>query len=188
MDEYSSSHRLYPLWAVLSLTIPIGLGAWGVSAARGMNTLAGTPLFALFAYGLAVGYLNRVWVRVTADGISTGFGPLPCGVHPIWVARDDIAKVYLRLIPVAADSEQTPHWAAGVERIDGQWFDLTDPLAAAEAVRESAQEIALTLQWTEPIQLLRAAPPNDYPKRSIPLRMWGALVAAAIVWAALYSR
>jgi hypothetical protein len=177
MDEYSSSYRLYPLWAVLLLTIPVGLGAWGLSSARYADTLAGTPLFALFVYGLAVGYINRAWVTVTAEGVATGFGPLPCGVQPVWVAREEVEKIYVRLVE---SSETTPHWTAGVERTDGQRLDLTDPLAPGESVRESAQEIALALQWQEPIEIVRGKPGS---RLGVPLLLWGSLVAAAAVWA-----
>jgi hypothetical protein len=180
MDEHSSSYRLYPLWAVLLLTIPVGLGAWGVSAARYADTLAATPLFALFVYGLAVGYVNRAWVRVTAEGVGTGFGPLPCGVQPVWVDREQIAKIYVRLVE---SSETTPRWAAGVERTDGQWVDLTDPLAPGESVRESAQEIALALQWEEPIAIVRGQPATAGSR--LPWLLWGSLLIAATLWAAL---
>ena len=181
MDEYSSSYRLYPLWAVLVLTIPIGLGASGVSTARYADTLAATPLFALFVYGLAVGYINRAWVRVTPEGAGTGFGPLPCGVQPVWVDREEIAKIYVRLI----ESSEAPRWAAGIERTDGHWVDLTDPLAPAETVRESAQEIALALQWEEPIEIVREKPASAGSKLTLPLFLWGSLLIAATLWAAL---
>lgn len=185
MEEYTDSYRLYPLWAMLLLTIPVGLGAWGVSAARYSDTLAGTPLFVLFAYGLAVGYMNRAWVRVTAEGVETGFGPLPCGVQPAWVPRQEVAEVYVRFVSVSARSGQSPYWAAGVQRTDGQFVDLTDQWAPLEEIQQSAQEIAATLQWTAPIQLLRGSPPYGDPRRTAPLLLWSGLVAAAIVWAAL---
>ena len=179
MDEYSSSYRLYPLWAVLVLTIPVGLGAWGVTAASYADTLAGTPLFALFVYGLAVGYVNRGWVTVRAEGVTAGFGPLPCGVQPVWVAREEIANIYVRWVEAA----KTPHWAAGIEHSDGQRIDLTDPLASAEAVRETAQEIALALGWTEPIQITKGAAKT----LAMPWLLWGGLLIAATAWAVLKS-
>ncbi|MEO6760020.1 MAG: hypothetical protein ABIO24_11250 [Saprospiraceae bacterium] len=179
MEEYSSSYRLYPLWAVLLLTIPVGLGVWALAAARYSDTLAGTPLFALCAYGLAVAYINRAWVRVTGEGVGTGFGPLPCGVQPVWVPREEIEKIYVRLVEA---SETTPRWAAGVERTDGHCVDLTDPLAPGETVREAAQEIALVLQWQEPIEIVRGKPGA---RLAVPLLLWGALLIAATLWAAL---
>jgi hypothetical protein len=178
MDEYTSSYRLFPLWAVLSLTIPVGLGAWGVSSARYADTLAGTPLFALFGYGLAVGYLNRFSVRVTNEGVWTSFGPLPCGVQPEWVPRDEIVRVYIRYVG--------KHWAAGVESTGGHCLDLTDPLATGDGIRQSAEAIAMMLAWTEPVEILRDPVAADR-KYMGPLLLWGGLVVAAFAWGLLNS-
>lgn len=183
MDEYSDSYRLFPLWAVLSLTIPVGLGAWGISAARYTDTLAGTPLFALFAYGLAIGYVNRAWVRVGANGVTAGFGPLPCGLQPDWVPRDEVAKVYLRYVQTA----RARYWAAGVERTDGRWLDLTDPLATSDVVKKRAEAIAIALQWTEPIAILRGQPPAYDRRAAAVWLLWGGLVTSAFVWGLLHS-
>ena len=187
MDEYTDSYRLFPLWAVLSLTIPVGLGAWGISAARYADTLAGTPLFALFAYGLAVGYANRQTVRVTAEGVAKAFGPLPCGVQPEWVPREEITKVYVRYVYVSGKSGRAPYWAAGVEDAAGRWVDLTDPLAPAESVKESAQRIAAMLRWTEPIEVLRGMPAVYDRKALAPLMLWAGLVLAGLLWGLLQS-
>jgi hypothetical protein len=183
MDEYTDSYRLFPLWAVFLLAIPVGLGAWGVSAARYTDTLAGTPLFALFAYGLAVGYANRQTVRVTAEGVGKAFGPLPCGVQPEWVPRDEVAKVYVRY----AQTAKARYWVAGVEDTGGRWIDLTDPLAPAESVKESAQRIAAMLRWTEPIEVLRGMPAVYDRKALAPLLLWGGLIFGALVWGLLQS-
>lgn len=183
MDEYRDAYRVTPLWAVLLLTIPVGLGAWGIAAAGYVDSLAGTPLFALLAYGLAVGYVNRVEVRVTAEGVETWFGPLAAGVAPRLVAREEIAKVYLRYVYMAPRSGKASYWAAGVERTDGVWVDLTDPLAPAEAAREAAVEMARALEWEEPVALLRGNPPQwDRKRMASPYVLWGGAVAAALAW------
>ena len=187
MDEYTDSYRLFPLWAVYLLTIPVGLGAWGVSAARYTDTLAGTPLFVLFAYGLAVGYANRQTIRVTAEGVAKAFGPLPCGTQPEWVPRDEVAKVYVRYVYVSAKSGRAPYWAAGIEDTSGRWVDLTDPLAPTDAVKESAQRIAAMLRWTEPIEVLRGMPAVYDRKALAPLLLWGGLIFAAFAWGLLQS-
>lgn len=187
MDAYTDSYRLFPLWAVLSLTIPVGLGAWGISAARYADTLAGTPLFALFAYGLAIGYINRQTIRVTAEGVAKTFGPLPCGVQPEWVPREEIAKVYLRYVYVSAKSGRAPYWAAGIEDSGGRWVDLTDPLAPPESVKQSAQHIAAMLGWTEQIDVRRGMPAVYDRKALAPLLLWGGLVVAAFGWGLLQS-
>ena len=182
MSEYAHSYRLFPLWAVLVLTIPVGFGAWGVSAAGYVNTLAATPLFALFAYGLAIGYVNRANVRVTPDGLVASFDPLPCGAPPEWVPRDEIVRVYLRYVYVSAKSGSASYWAAGVERADGRWLDLSDPLLPPEAARETAQEIALALEWTEPIAILRGMLPVPDRRMLSPLLLWGGTLAVAFLW------
>jgi hypothetical protein len=187
MDEYIRSHRLFPLWAVFLLTIPVGLGAWSVSAARYSDALAGTPLFVLFAYGLAVGYANRQTIHVTAEGVGKAFGPLPCGVQPEWVPRDEIAKVYLRYVYVSAKSGRAPYWAAGIEDTGGRWVDLTDPLAPTDAVKESAQQIAAMLRWTEQIEVLRGMPAVYDRKALAPLLLWGGLIVAAFAWGILQT-
>jgi hypothetical protein len=178
MDEYTRSYRLFPLWAVFLLTIPVGLGAWGVSAARYSDTLAGTPLFVLFAYGLAVGYANRQTIRVTAEGVGKAFGPLPCGVPPEWVPRDEI---------VTAKSGRAPYWAAGIEDTGGRWVDLTDPLAPTDTVKESAQQIAAMLRWIEPIEVLRGMPAVHDRKAMAALLLWGGLIVAAFAWGILQT-
>ncbi len=184
MTEYANSYRLFPLWAVLLLTIPAGLGSWGISASSYVDRMAGTPLFLLFGYGLAVGYLNRRWVRVNAEGVAAGFGPLPCGVHPDWVPRDEVRKVYVRYVNVSPKSGRAPYWAAGVERADGCWLDLSDPLAPSGEIREAAQELAAALEWPEPIELVRSMP-TVFDRRRVtgPLLLWSGLVMAALVWA-----
>ena len=187
MDEYTRSYRLFPLWAVFLLTIPVGLGAWSVSAARYSDALAGTPLFVLFAYGLAVGYANRQTIRVTAEGVGKAFGPLPCGVQPEWVPRDEIAKVYLRYVYVSGKSGRAPYWAAGIEETGGRWVDLTDPLAPTDAVKESAQQIAAMLRWTEPIAVLRGMPAVYDHKALAPLLLGGGLIFAAVAGGLLQS-
>jgi hypothetical protein len=178
MEDYTHSFRLFPLWAVLALTIPVGLGAWGVSSARYADSLAGTPLFALFGYGLAVGYLNRLSVRVNAEGVATEFGPLPCGVQPEWMPREEIARVYIRYVG--------KHWAAGVESISGRCLDLTDPLASGEAIRQTAGMVAAHLGWPEPVEILREPVAADR-KHAGPLLLWAGLVAAAFAWGLLNS-
>lgn len=180
MNEYRQSYRVFPLWAVLLLTIPVGLGVWGVSAARYSDSLAGTPLFALFAYGLAVGYVNRMGVSATVEGVAKGFGPLPCGVPPEWVPREEIARVYLRY---AGEKR----WVAGVERTDGRWVDLSDPLATVEAVRGMAVEVAQALEWTEPVAIVRGAAPATDRRHLQPWLLWGGMAAAAVVWALIQS-
>jgi len=187
MNEYRQSYRVFPLWAVLLLTIPVGLGVWGVSAARYSDAVAGTPLFALFAYGLAVGYANRMGVNVTASGVAKAFGPLPCGAQPEWVPREEIAKVYLRYVYVSGKSGRAPYWAAGVERTDGRWVDLSDPLAPVEAVRGMAVEMAQALEWTEPIAVLRGQPAAYDRKHVMPWLLWGGLVAGALVWGLMHT-
>lgn len=183
MDEYRDSYRVTPLWAVLVLTIPVGLGAWAIAAAGYVDSLAGTPLFAMFAYGLAVGYLNRVGVRVTAAGVEKWFGPLGAGVAPHYVDREEIAKVYVRYVYKTAKSGQAPYWAAGVERTDGVWVDLTNPLATTEAVRGAAVEIARALEWQEPIAVLRGNPAKWERKEMVtPYLLWGGAATAALVW------
>ena len=77
MNETMHSYRVAPLWAVLLLTIPAGLAAWGVVAAGYSDSLAGTPVMALLAYGLAAGYVNHFRVRANAEGVTAEIGPLP---------------------------------------------------------------------------------------------------------------
>lgn len=183
MDEYTSSYRVWPLWAVLLMTIPAGLGIWGIAAAGYVDTLAGAPMFALLTYALAAGYLNRAHVRVSVEGVTAWQGPLPAGVQPQFVGREEIARVFIRYVHMSPRSGQAPYWAAGVERRDGVWVDLTDPLAGTEVVRSAAAEIAQALEWEEPIAVIRQqAQVFDRWRIGSPLLLWAAAFGAALAW------
>jgi hypothetical protein len=183
MNESVHSFRVAPLWAVLVLTIPAGVAAWGVVAAGYAGSLAGTPVMALLAYGLAAGYVNHIRVRAGAEGVTAEVGPLPVGMHAVWVPREEIARIYVRRAVMAAKPQPMRYLAAGVERADGRWLDLTEPLAPAESVLANAREMAAALDWGEPVEVLEEDPPGPNENQAAPWRLWAGLLAGGFVWA-----
>lgn len=182
MNEYFRIHRLVPLWAALLITIPVSLGILGIAHEGFHETLAGGPLFLLFAYALAGGYLNRVSVRVNGQGVSSALGPVPLAPAQPPVALGDIVKVYVRHASRPTRSGSIPYLAAGVERADGRWLDLSEPMMADDLVRREAHAIAAALAWQRPVEELWGAPPTRDWISMRGVWYWLGAVLAGMAW------
>lgn len=176
-------YRRLPMSLILIISaLPIGLLMWRHSVARPGEPWACAPLLVIYVYGLVAARVNRVWVKVTEEGVANGIGPMPCGPSKSWMPRAEIGAVYVRRVRVKYGHYQ----AAGVERRDGLCRDLTDAFAPDEEDERAAAEIIQALRWTEPIlrpdenRLLQ-----DESKVTEAFALWIVLLVAAVVWMAL---
>ena len=182
MNEYFRNYRVVPLWSAILLTIPVGMGVMGIAHEGFKDLVAGGPIFFLFAYGLVAVYINRAFVRVNREGIQSGVGPVPLAPAFTPVPRGEITKVYVRHAWMPTKSGSINYLAAGVQRTDGRWLDLSQPMIADDLVWREAAAIALALAWPLRIEELRGLPPKKDWAAARFVWYWGGAILAGIAW------
>lgn len=178
------TYRLAPLWACIVMTLPIGAGTCSILRDWGYDALAGGPLFAIFWYALLAGYLNRTRVQVSWEGVQAECGPIPVMPRPERVHFSEIRRVYVRQAFMPTKSRAIPYLAAGVERTDGRWMDLSEPLISEERVWAEARDIARALSWSRPIEELSGRPKKMDWMAGRFLLYWVGAAMAAFTWGA----
>lgn len=165
------------------LSLVLGLATADVFG-RGWSrdALAGGPLFLLFWYLLAGAYCNRYWVRVTWEGVTQGHGPVPFGRDMEPVLRSDVAKVYVRHAIQPSRFGSHAYLAAGIEKTDGSWMDLSPLPLEDDKVWLEARAIAGALAWPYPVVELWGRPPKLDWGAARPLLYWSAAIFAAFGW------
>jgi hypothetical protein len=177
---YERSYRLVARWIVIFMTMFMGMATWGVASEGMWEMVAGGPVFAVLWYALAVGALNRTRVRVDGAGVAIGNGPLPVAPAVEFVPAAEVATVYVRHAVMPTRTGAVPYLAAGVERRDGRWVDVTEPLIADERVWAEAREMAAVLgrgveeRWGR-------APKTDWKQMRM-VWYWTGAVLAGILW------
>ncbi|HEU0123851.1 MAG TPA: hypothetical protein VFQ91_25185 [Bryobacteraceae bacterium] len=183
MQEYSHNSRVLPVWVAVILTVPLALGTADVfGPGWSKDAAAGLPLFIVFWYLLGAIYCNRYWVRVTWEGITQGHGPVPFGPAPPLTPRSDVAKVYVRHAVLSGRFGSHPYLAAGVEKIDGSWMDLSPWPMEDEKVWAEAKAIADALAWPYPVAELWGRPPKMDWGAAKPVLYWSCAVVAGFCW------
>jgi hypothetical protein len=183
MAVYERTHRLAPWWLVVILALILGVGTMGVARAGKWDAVAGLPVFAIFWYGWAVAAVNRARVRVDWEGVRTELGPLPVGAVTEGVKAWEVARVYVRHAWMPTKSGSIEYLAAGVERADGRWMDLSAPLGKDEEAWNDAREIARALSWARGVEELWGKPRKMDWKAARPVWIWAGAFLAAIAWA-----
>jgi len=185
VNEYKRRHRVAPLWLAILLTIPIGGGAYGVFCSSRVDRIAGGPMFCVFGYLLLALYVNTARVHVNWEGIRAGHGPLPLapGLKP--VSHTEVARVYVRHAWMVTKGGGYPYLAAGVEKRDGTWMDLSKVEISDAEVWAEAREIALALCRPDPVvEIFERNPPKLDWKAAMPIFLWGGAVVACFIWGA----
>jgi hypothetical protein len=91
-----------------------------------------------------------------------------------------VAAVYVRRAAMPTRSGAVPYLAAGVQRMDGRWLDLTEPLIADERVWAEAREMAAVLGKSV-TEGWERAPKADW-RQSRVAWYWIGAVLAGILW------
>lgn len=176
--EYQAIPRL-GMHIVAALIAVLMAGNWPRAAhewaARG-------PLFALAAYGVAVGYANRSRMEVSTAGVTLSSGPLPVGPGARPVRREEIRRVYWRYAWQPTRHGGYHFWTAGVEAADGRWLDLAEPGADPAAAYAAAGRIAAALQWPVPPVELQGLPPRHDERELGTALAWVGVLMFTLVW------
>lgn len=171
------------MWVAVILTVPLALGTANVfRAGWSTNATAGLPLLILFWYLLAAVYANRYWVHVTWEGITQGHGPVPIGPALPPTHRSDVARVYVRHAILSGRFGSHPYLAAGVEKTDGTWMDLSPLPMEDEKVWAEARAIAAALAWPYPVEELWGRPRKFDWGAAKPILYWGAALFGGFCW------
>lgn len=182
MSAYLRAHRIAPLWAMCVLSVPILAGTYSIVREGFWECVAGGPLFLTFGYALAVGFVTRVQVQADWRGVRISYGPLPVAPKPEDVPHSDVVKVYVRHATMPTRTGSIPYLAAGVQRRDGRWVDLSQPLLDDATVWKEAAEIARALAWPRPVEELRGRAPRSDWNAARAVWYWGGAVTAGFLW------
>jgi hypothetical protein len=185
VKEYYRIHRLMPLWFTILLAIPISLGVWGLAREGYDEMIAGGPVFLLLGYVLVAGFVNRMSIHVDSHGVRTGLGPLPLAPDAEPVSYEEIVKVYVRHASRPTKSGNIVYLAAGVERTDGRWVDLSQPMLKDAEVWQEAAAIAVALNWALPVEELWGGPPKPDWGLTRGAWYWVGAILAGIGWGCL---
>ena len=182
MEIYSTEHRLTERWKAL-----VFIGLYTIAVAMLLregirDVVAGLPLFAVLGYGIAVSFRNRIRVVVNREGIQIENGPLPVQPATPTVERAQVARVYVRHAYMPTRFGGIFYLAAGVERTDGTWLDLSATGLPDETVWQQAHSIARSLEWRAPIEELRGRPPKADPVGQRVVWYWTGAGLASILW------
>ncbi len=177
---FERSYRLAARWKAAVMTAFLVFATWQVASEGRRQVVAGAPLFAVYVYGLALLWGNRVRVRVDAAGARVEIGPVPSAPRTEPVPAAEVAAVYVRRAAMPTRSGAVPYLAAGVQRNDGRWLDLTEPLIADERVWAEAREIAAVLGKSVTEGWARAPKPDW--RQSRVAWYWTGAVLAGIGW------
>ena len=182
MTEYFRSRRPVPLWLVLGMAIAIAPEIQRNLRPGGTRLIAMVSILGVAAYAVASGCLNRTWVRVNWQGVARGAGPLPVAPNPDLIRFDQVRRVYVRHAIMRLKATSVPYLAAGIERIDGRWLDVSAPRLEDAVVRREAAEIALALACPRPVEELTGEAPSPEQSEMRAAWFWGGAVLASIVW------
>ena len=177
---YERSYRLAARWKAVVMTAILAFATWQVAGEGRRQVVAGAPLFAVYVYGLAVLWRNRVRVQVDAEGARVEIGPVPSAPRTEPVPAAEVAAVYVRRAAMQTRSGVVPYLAAGVQRSDGRWLDLTEPLIADDHVWAEAREMAAVLGKS--VTEGWARPPKADWSQSRVAWYWTGAVLAGILW------
>ncbi len=182
MEIYSSEHRLAERWKVLAVIGFYTVATFAAVHEGPREIIGGLPLFALTGYGLAAALRNRIRVLVKNGQIQVENGPLPVEPPTPPVDRAQVARVYVRHAYMPSRSGGGFYLAAGVERTDGTWLDLSAPGLPDEMVWEQARQIARSLEWPRAIEELRGRAPKTDPRGTRVVWYWAGAGLGVILW------
>jgi hypothetical protein len=182
MEIYSSEHRLTERWKALAVTGFYTVATIAVVHEGPREIIGGLPLFALLGYGLAAALRNRIRVVVQNGRIQVENGPLLVEPPTPTVERAEVAQVYVRHAYMPSRSGGGFYLAAGVERSDGTWLDLSAPGLPDEEVWRRARQIALSLEWPGAIAELRGRAPKADPRGTRVVWYWAGAGLGAMLW------
>ena len=120
-------------------------------------------------------------------GVARGAGPLPVAPKPDLIRFDQVRRVYVRHAIIRLKANSLPYLAAGIERIDGRWLDLSVPRLEDAVVRREAAEIAAAPSWPRPVEELTGAAPSPELSEMRAVWYWGAALLASILWFCLFE-
>lgn len=180
--EYLRIHRMAPVWTLIFMTAVIGLAAAAIARSGFWDTVAGVPVFGVLFYGLAIAWVNRVRVEVDWRGARITCGPLPAIPRPPEVGFQDVEKVYVRHAQMPTKSGSIRYLAAGLQRKDGRWVDLSEPLIPDEEVWREAWRIARALSWPRGVVELHGLPPRMDWQAANGVWYWAAAFLAGLGW------
>lgn len=182
MEIYTTEHRLTDRWMAI-IIIGFYMIAVAILVREGIrDVVAGLPLFALLGYGTAAAFRNRIRVVVNREGIRVENGPLPVQPATPTVERAQVARVYVRHAYMPTRFGGVFYLAAGVERSDGTWLDLSAPGIPDEDVWRRANQIARSLEWSGPVEELHGRAPKADPRGTRVAWYWTAAGLGAMLW------
>lgn len=171
-----------PVWALTFLTAFLMMATVSIVRSGFWDIVAGAPIFAVIHYALAVAWVNRVRVRVDWQGARITCGPLPAMPHAPIVGFQDVEKVYVRHAQMPTKSGSIPYLAAGIQRKDGRWMDLSEPLIPEEQVWQEAWQIARALSWPRGVVELHGLPPRMDWQSANGVWYWAGAFLAGLGW------
>ena len=182
MESYSTERRFTERWKVLAVT-----GFYVVATIAAVHEgpreiIGGLPLFALTGYGLAAALRNRIRVVVDSGRIQVENGPLLVEPPTPTVERAQVARLYVRHAYMPSRTGGGAYLAAGVERSDGTWLDLSAPGLPDETVWEQARQIARSQEWPGAVEELHGRAPKADPRGTRVVWYWTGAGLAAMLW------
>lgn len=188
MDAFVREHRLVPRGPAAVVAVFFAIGTVSLVREGAREMVAGLPMVALMAYGLAAALLNRVRTQVDSRGLAVVNGPVPVAPASPVMPRGEVAKVYVRHAVLPSKTGPIPYLAAGVQRADGRWYDVSDPILDDAGVWREARELAAALQWNGPVEELWGTPPTRDWKAMRPIWYWTGAVLGAMAWGCAVPR
>jgi hypothetical protein len=182
MESYSTEHRLTERWKALAMAGFYTVATVAVVHEGPREIIGGLPLFALLGYGLAAALRNRIRVVVDSGRIQVENGPLLIEPPTPTVERAQVARVYVRHAYMPSRTGGWAYLAAGVERSDGTWLDLSAPGLPDEDVWRRANQIARSLEWPGPVEELHDRAPKADPRGTRVVWYWTAAGLGAMLW------
>jgi hypothetical protein len=146
------------------------------------DIVAAAPIFAVVFYGLTIAWVNRVRVEVDWWGARITCGPLPAMPHAPFVSFQDVEKVYVRHAQMPTKSGSIRYLAAGLQRKDGRWVDLSEPLIPDEEVWREAWRIARALSWPRGVVELDGLAPRTDWQAAHGVWYWTGAFLASLGW------